>query len=157
MDVLITTDEPKTITLPKRECGDCTVCCDGTLKITVYGHDVHASKPCFFMKQGGCSIYENRPQVCKEYHCEWVSGTYLPEWMKPSLSKVLITRRIIDNVEFYELLEAGQTLNIYVFNWILQWALSKEKNILYTINGMCNGVGSQEFLNVMEKIDKARQ
>jgi hypothetical protein len=153
MNIVITQEDSKIIALPKRECGDCTVCCNGTLKIEVHGHGVHAGKPCFYMKQGGCSIYEQRPEVCRKYECEWVSSDYLPEWMKPNISNVLVTRRVIDGVEFFELLEAGKTLDITAFNWMLQWALANEKNILYTINGMANGIGSQEFLSIMKKIE----
>lgn len=58
-----------------RRCGGCDVCC--TLP------DIPELKkpldtPCRFLRSGrggvGCSRYETRPAVCREYRCGWLDG-----------------------------------------------------------------------------------
>jgi hypothetical protein len=56
---------------PGRECGACTVCC------TVLA-EVELKKPmrcaCDHVERGGCGIYANRPQGCRDFHCLWLRG-----------------------------------------------------------------------------------
>jgi hypothetical protein len=39
----------------------------------------------------GCSIYENRPPVCKSFACEWLINPDMPDFWKPSVSNLLVT------------------------------------------------------------------
>lgn len=52
-----------------RDCGECTVCCEA-LKIE------ELSKPegelCKHCEKGkGCTVYQSRPDVCKQWFCMW--------------------------------------------------------------------------------------
>jgi Fe-S-cluster containining protein len=31
-----------------------------------------AGEPCRFLSQHGCSIYDNRPLVCRRFGCDWL-------------------------------------------------------------------------------------
>lgn len=66
-----------------RTCGDCRLCC----KVMAIGE---LQKPrniwCHFcnLKAGpGCSIYDARPEECREYECAWLLGAF-PESFKPN-------------------------------------------------------------------------
>lgn len=58
-----------------RECGPCSVCCR-------LPDIVELDKPINTMcahadpdrKQGACTIYNNRPEVCREFECAWKQG-----------------------------------------------------------------------------------
>lgn len=56
---------------PGRQCGDCTACC------TVL-EQVELRKPmrcaCEHIVRGGCRIYADRPQGCREFNCLWLRG-----------------------------------------------------------------------------------
>ncbi|MGL4635549.1 MAG: hypothetical protein ACRCWF_06195 [Beijerinckiaceae bacterium] len=75
-------------TFPGRTCGTCTLCCK------VY-EVPPVSKPrdqwCKHCKPGqGCSIWEDRPQFCRDFHCTWIQDTsFGPEW-QPSVSKFVM-------------------------------------------------------------------
>src|SRR6266849_2422929 len=73
----------------RRQCGTCTACCDGWLKIEVYGHQVDRGKPCPFSSGHCCTIYSTRPQdPCREFICGWLVGSSpLPEWMRPDTER----------------------------------------------------------------------
>lgn len=77
-----------------RECGTCSMCC----KIPSIEE---LSKPaetwCQHCKPGkGCMIYENRPEVCREYICYWLMAEdVVPDWMKPSESRILLDETTI--------------------------------------------------------------
>lgn len=45
----------------ERLCGDCTACCDGWLRATIYAHEMKPCTPCHFVREGCCSIYDQRP------------------------------------------------------------------------------------------------
>jgi len=50
------------------ECGECTVCC--TLSV-VPELGKKAGEQCMHC-DGGCNIYGNHPQSCKDFNCAWV-------------------------------------------------------------------------------------
>jgi hypothetical protein len=35
------------------------------------------------VKGGGCAIYHERPQVCRDFECEWLTDRALPRPMRP--------------------------------------------------------------------------
>ena len=77
-----------------RECGSCGVCC----KVPVI-NDEELQKPsgavCMHFAKGvGCTIYETRPQTCRDYHCGWRMMSNLDDDWRPDKSGVYIT---IDN------------------------------------------------------------
>jgi hypothetical protein len=131
-----------------RVCGECTKCCEGYLTCTVKGQQLGNGNACHYLGSK-CTIYEERPEhPCKTYKCEWLADLQFPEWMKPSLSKVIINKIKHNNVEFYSLIDAGTTLDIKFLNWMIHWALNNDKNLFYKIEGgFENRIGSKEFLN----------
>src|SRR2546429_6417162 len=53
-----------------RRCGECTACCDGWLKINVYGVEVYPGHPCPHSSGHHCLIYERRPlDPCRRFFC----------------------------------------------------------------------------------------
>ena len=46
---------------------------------------------CTHCKPGkGCTIYQSRPDVCKAYTCLWLHDETIPDFMKPSESKIVL-------------------------------------------------------------------
>ena len=68
---------------PGKSCGACTMCCSA-LEIA------HFRKPagplCVNCRAGGgCAIYAERPQVCRDFECEWLTRRELPRQLRPDL------------------------------------------------------------------------
>lgn len=80
-----------------RQCGDCSMCCQGWLKAEVFGEEISPGNPCMFVdKLGvkGCSIYHmERPPVCTRYLCAWRQDENIPDWMQPNKIRVIIDYR----------------------------------------------------------------
>lgn len=130
-----------------RECGDCTRCCEGWLNADIYGKKMYEGKPCHYLCNG-CTIYEDRPKdPCKEYHCEWLTNQDFPEWMKPNLSNVIVTKKEAEDgsLSYYEIVETGKLIKSPVLNWIIHWALKTKSNIIYMVQGKMHKLGSAEF------------
>lgn len=135
-----------------RECNGCTKCCEGWLPANIYGIAMYRGKPCHFKKQGGCSIYENRPNnPCKEYKCFWLTSLEVPEWMKPDESNVILTEAKEDNIYWIELTETDTKVDSSVLSWFFMYCINKNINFAYTVNGGFNFLGSPEFLELMSK------
>lgn len=72
----------------ERSCGNCSLCCKLPM-IEVL------SKPadtwCKHCKPGlnGCTIYDNRPEICAQFQCEWVKGNVDDIW-KPTSAKMVL-------------------------------------------------------------------
>lgn len=87
-----------------RTCGDCRLCCK-VLQITEVrnapgpGYEEQADgrfaflKPsgkwCQFAGRGGCSVYDEKPMSCADYHCGWLQGIGEDE-DRPDKIKVVI-------------------------------------------------------------------
>jgi hypothetical protein len=68
---------------PGKSCGSCTLCCS-VLEIE------ELSKPagplCGTCVAGaGCAIYAVRPQVCRDFECEWLMSRELARQFRPDL------------------------------------------------------------------------
>jgi len=126
---------------PQRSCDGCTACCQGTLSGSAHGHDFYPGKPCFFVTEKGCGIYENRPaDPCKNFKCDWLEHDYLPMWFRPDLSKIIVTKRKIDDEIWVSVAEAGQKMDSSVLSWMLIWAANNKHNIRYQIDGGWNWI-----------------
>ena len=132
--------------MTERSCDGCAKCCEGWLQGEAYGHAFYKGRPCFFLNKT-CSIYDTRPESpCRTFKCSWLAEDIFPHWMKPDLVNIIITKRQVDNFFYYEIVEAGSTIDSKTLNWLIQWALNTDNNLMYQIEGGPNRVGSQEFL-----------
>ena len=132
--------------MTERSCDGCAKCCEGWLHGEAYGHAFYRGRPCFFLNKT-CSIYDTRPEnPCRTFKCSWLAEETFPHWMKPNLVNIIITKRQVDNFFYYEIVEAGSTIDSKTLNWLIQWALNTDNNLMYQIEGGPNRVGSQEFL-----------
>lgn len=136
-----------------RKCDGCTACCEGWLHGQAEGQYFQAGRPCHFKCEKGCSIYENRPEnPCRTYECEWKTNLEIPEWMKPNLSEVIITRRNWKNGEYLEINEMGNTIKSVVLNWLFIHHCTTGVPIRVQVSGGWNNFGPKEFLNEMNGI-----
>jgi hypothetical protein len=72
-----------------RPCDGCTVCC--TIKAVV--SDAFVKPPgvrCAYCADAGCSIYQQRPDVCAGYQCGWRFLPWLPQRLRPDRSGVIV-------------------------------------------------------------------
>jgi hypothetical protein len=74
-----------------RKCGSCSLCCK---LLDIEDEDI--TKPAHTWCQhcrpghGGCSIYRQRPLVCRAFACQWlIDGLFGDEWM-PTRSKMVL-------------------------------------------------------------------
>jgi len=73
-----------------RECGECTVCCV-TLRIEEEDLNKLADTPCPNLTvKKGCSIYENRPNICRGWYCAWRFMAQLGNEWRPDRSGIVL-------------------------------------------------------------------
>jgi hypothetical protein len=139
----------------KRECGECTACCEGWLAGTIYGREMKAGKKCHFLGTNRCSIYPDRPQSpCKNFNCAWVQDekSVFPEWLKPSLSKVIMTwEKWGNDFPYLKVVECGQKMDSAVLSWLVQYSLNESMPVLYQIEKSRYVLGPPDFYDEMSK------
>ncbi|MDB5595490.1 MAG: hypothetical protein JWM36_2451 [Hyphomicrobiales bacterium] len=74
--------------VPGKECGSCTLCCKlPAIAVLNKPRGVWCSHA---LPGRGCGIYEERPGICRDFHCEWMVNAGLgPEW-KPATCKFVM-------------------------------------------------------------------
>jgi hypothetical protein len=74
-----------------RSCGTCSLCCKVFEVPPV--NNKPAGKWCSHCTPGrGCSIWTERPQMCRDYYCHWHQDLSLgPEW-RPDTAKFILSR-----------------------------------------------------------------
>ena len=77
----------------KRQCGECTACCVHLSKV-IFDEFFDLGVPCKYLDKK-CTIYESRPiDPCRMFNCSWLHSPHMiPDWMKPSLSNVMLVNR----------------------------------------------------------------
>ena len=139
-----------------RECGACRECCTGTLQADIYGYAMDKGRPCQFLGGEGCTIYQKRPQLCKDYKCHWLEddGIEVPEWMRPDLSKVIITKRPWgDNKEHLYLSVAetgGQKIDSVILNWVYMHVSKHNICANIEVDGRWYQMGPPEFVKFIQ-------
>lgn len=86
-----------TLLVEGRECGDCVACC---VELTIEDPELVKlpGVACeHLLKKGGCSIYQTRPETCKNWYCMWRFMPLLDDGWRPDLKGVLI-KRVFDNI-----------------------------------------------------------
>lgn len=114
-------------------CGDCTACCDGNLIGEVYGIPFGNGVQCSFLCNKKCTIYDVRPQMCRKYQCAWTQGLF-PEWMKPTLSGVLVSVEQKNNKKFLKVIPINKHIDQKVKDFLDNWV--EEHNTFYELVGV---------------------
>jgi len=135
----------------KRKCGGCTACCDGWLSATIYDKPMYPGCKCHFVTDSGCSIYKKRPKdPCKTFKCVWLINEEIPSWMKPNLSKTIMTYRTSKlGLSYMDIVECGAKLDSSVLSWVIKYCFNKNINLMYQIDGGKNYIGSSDFVKEM--------
>jgi uncharacterized protein len=69
--------------IPGKNCGPCMMCCT-VLEIPEFNKPAGpACSNC--LSGGGCKIYLERPQLCRDFECNWIIDRKLPPNMRPDL------------------------------------------------------------------------
>ena len=68
---------------PGKSCGACSMCCSA-LEID-YFKKPPGPKCVNCLPGGGCAIYADRPEVCRDFECEWLTRRDLSRQLRPDL------------------------------------------------------------------------
>jgi len=72
----------------ERRCGTCSMCCKLPLIVEL---EKPAGAWCRYCKPGkGCGSYVDRPQVCRDFHCGYLTEASLGEEWKPTVARMLL-------------------------------------------------------------------
>ncbi len=93
-----------------RPCEECNACCDGHLVGSAYGNNFGCGKPCVFLIERKCKIYETRPNVCQKFQCGW-SQFLLDEDMRPDKCGVIISVRTKNQEQYFEVIEIRENIS----------------------------------------------
>ncbi|MBR0694563.1 YkgJ family cysteine cluster protein [Bradyrhizobium lablabi] len=70
-----------------RQCGSCSLCCT-VLEVTDVRKPVN--QVCQYCDLGkGCTIYDDRPRMCRSFNCVWVQGHLGDDWYPDQIGMVL--------------------------------------------------------------------
>jgi len=139
------------IVTENRSCGDCTLCCEGWLVGNVQGHEIYPGRKCHFVDVGkGCTIYDERPEMCQKYECQWLIDKNIPEWLKPNRSDVILKVKEIHGYTYLEVTETGKKIDSEILSWLFSNLVQNVYvNIKYQVNGGWNYFGNPNFLKII--------
>ena len=66
--------------IPGKDCGACAMCCQA-LEIEEFSKEPGVD--CAHCTKQGCKIYLERPQVCRDFECEWKTERALGAMFRP--------------------------------------------------------------------------
>ncbi len=127
-----------------KPCGDCKACCQGWVAGDAYGIPFHINKPCVFLGNT-CTIYSNRPKVCRSYYCAWAQELF-PEWMQPNLCKVIITVENWSEGQFLRCTEMGEKMSDAVLLEIISFCRKHNCPYILQYDGHTKIFGPEKFI-----------
>lgn len=129
----------------KRQCGSCTLCCEGWISTNINGIELSPGKACRHCTGKGCSIYETRPAVpCAKFKCGWLmEQSPLPDHMIPEKSgAIVLLDRKWKGVPCICALPTGPTVPSETLEWLLSFSRKVNIPLIFFENVFENG----EFL-----------
>lgn len=112
-----------------------------------------SGRPCKFL-DNNCSIYDFRPQLCKDYMCEWKSNPVVPDRFKPNNSNVIMHIREKKGYDYLQVLDRNKELHKELYDWIHAYHLQGiYEHVIYNhySNFPSNYLGNQIVLTKNEK------
>ena len=142
-----------------RECGGCTACCDGWLKIEIDGDAVELGKKCKFSIDKRCKIYETRPiDPCQKFRCGWlVKNSPLPDWMRPDKANVIFLANCFHwrGLPVDVAVPVANGIARRAIDWIRTFSVTRRRLLIYRIIDDWYAVGPPAFQAEMrEKTSK---
>ena len=141
----------------KRQCGDCTACCDGRLSLNIFGNK-WVGRPCHYLAEGvGCTIYKNRPQSpCKTFECGWLKDKTFkyPEWLKPNKSGFILMdwKRTKTKIPYIiAIANKDEEFKTDAVFWLMNYCDENNINIEFILQGAKYYFGSKEFKKFFER------
>ena len=85
------TDIAAAVKATGRTCGSCSMCCKLPPVPELDKPENQWCRHCRPGKPVPCTIYQSRPDICREFFCQWLidDRSFGPEW-KPSISKIVV-------------------------------------------------------------------
>lgn len=108
--------------VPGRECGACTVCCT-VMAIDKPEIQKEAGVRCRYCS-AGCTIYEKRPALCRDYHCGWRQLPILDDSWRPDLSGVFVEFEPVGDTTGLSLILVGNPLKIVRQAWFIDFIVA---------------------------------
>lgn len=146
----------------KRRCGDCVACCDGSLRITVFEHDVYPGKPCPFCSGQGCSIYGRHPlDPCRHFVCGWLApASPLPDWMRPDKAGLVLLAAKLTwrGLKVDVAVPTGAGPGERGLSWLKEFSLDRQRPLLYQQGESWYAFGPPEFQQeIKDKIERGEK
>lgn len=111
--------------MEKRSCGECTACCKTHFVEEIKKIRGDWCKHCDIGK--GCRIYQNRPESCSNYSCDWLHNPKIEERFRPDKIKIVAETKIQEGLGLclwlWEL-EPGVLLSEFSMKWTFRNVLS---------------------------------
>jgi hypothetical protein len=145
-----------------RNCGECTACCDGWLQIEVRGHQVRPGQPCPFQANGGCSIYDQRPQdPCRAFVCGWlVASSPLPDWMRPDRSGMIMlaANSHWQGLPVDVIVAVGRGPTQEALDWLIRFSVSNRRCLVYQLDDEWFAFGPSAFqAEVLARVERGEK
>jgi hypothetical protein len=139
-----------------RTCASCTKCCEGWLSANILGEDMFRGKPCKFVAPDvGCTIYKDRPKdPCKTFECSWRATDYVPLEFSPANTGQIITAQKLDGIDFLCMVFAGKEVQSDFLSWFVSFAVGRQLNVEWSINGQLYALGSGQFMEARARRDR---
>jgi hypothetical protein len=118
---------------------------------------MHPGQHCHFLREGACTIYDQRPQSpCRNFVCGWLQpGSPLPEEFRPDKAGVIVVPMRWRDRPCWVLLSAGRDPDEPMLEWMRAHAQATGSPFYYQHEGERLGYGPAEFLFEMQ--DKLRR
>jgi hypothetical protein len=142
-----------------RTCADCTKCCEGWLSVNIAGQELSPENPCKFVEPGvGCTTYDNRPEeVCSAFECAWRATDYVPLHFSPKNTGQIVAVQILEGIEYLAMVFAGKEVEPDFLSWFVTFAVGRQLNVEWSINGQLYALGSSAFMEARARRDKENQ
>lgn len=119
---------------------------------------MYPGTPCASVDLGvGCTIYKDRPKdPCKTFECSWKSSDFVPEEFSPKATGHIISTQVVEDIPYLALTYAGSDLGSRLLSWFVTFAVGRQLNAEWVVDGEVYALGSMEFMTARSRRDGSK-
>ena len=137
-----------------KSCEGCVSCCDGNLYANIFGYEMGGTtkRSCHLLDHENkkCGFYRDRPQLCRDFQCEWLVNGDMPPELKPSIVDNVVVRYEAEGIPYLYISHKYDAPNQNLLNWMIDYCLGKTLNLAWWEHGKLKLRGTQEWVRIMK-------
>jgi Fe-S-cluster containining protein len=137
-----------------KSCEGCVSCCDGNLSANIFGYEMGGAdkRGCHLLdyENKKCGFYKDRPQLCRDFQCEWLVNKDMPAELKPSVVDNVVVKYTCEDEPYLYISHKYEAPNQDLLDWMIDYCNRNQLNLAWWEHRKLKLRGTKQWVRAMK-------